>query len=329
MDSFRHGKHRVSAAMSILSHYNGTPELIVMTHPHRDHFEGMIDLIDVYPKTKIGCVIPARIENRNLPQLDPVNALKSGVKPTYDRVMQEWTKSPERKWETFRHATWSIEGLHVTSLHPIRPVSCTEWRAKVHGTETQKVFVGYLLRRRLSRSFALPAIAFAGSGTPQRRRCWFCRDCPRLSRGPDFGRLPLAQQSRLSLQLPKSSQTKKSSQPGQSNQTLRLGLAAGSVPATRGSGVVSRSPQPAERLRPQAAGTVPGRPETPAKVHGTETQKVFGGYLLRRRLSRSFALPAIAFAGSGTPQRRRCRFCRDCPRLFRGPDFGRLPLAQQ
>lgn len=130
IDSFRHGKDRVSAARSILSHYNGTPELIVLTHPHKDHFEGMIDLIDFYPKTKIGCVIPARIENKNLPQLDPVNALKSGAKPTYDRIMQEWTKSPERKWETFRHATWSIEGLRVTSLHPIRPVSSAEWSEK-------------------------------------------------------------------------------------------------------------------------------------------------------------------------------------------------------
>ncbi|MFM7055559.1 MAG: transposase [Planctomycetota bacterium] len=59
------------------------------------------------------------------------------------------------------------------------------------------------------------------------------------------------------------------------HQTLRLALAAGTVPATRGSGVVRPTPRPAERLRPQPAGTVPGRPRTRqryAKVHGTQTR---------------------------------------------------------
>jgi len=58
IDSFKAGRSRRPAAEPIITRYGGRVEVLALTHPHADHFEGFIDLIDRYDEAILGCVYP-------------------------------------------------------------------------------------------------------------------------------------------------------------------------------------------------------------------------------------------------------------------------------
>ena len=58
IDSFQVGRPHRPAAEPIITQYGGRVEVLALTHPHADHFEGFIDLIDRYNEAMLGCVYP-------------------------------------------------------------------------------------------------------------------------------------------------------------------------------------------------------------------------------------------------------------------------------
>lgn len=114
------------AAESVVARYEGTVSCIVLTHPHGDHYPGIIGLIDENPGAKLGCVHPsASPPDPAFP--DPVAVLKQQARPAYVRIWDEWEANTGRRWETFRREVYDFPGRKLTSLHPVRPLPLGAW----------------------------------------------------------------------------------------------------------------------------------------------------------------------------------------------------------
>jgi len=127
IDSFQVGRPHRPAAESIITQYGGRVEVLALTHPHADHFEGFIDLIDRYNEAKLGCVYPGDSPATRGLSADPIAARKEGAKRVFTRIWDEWERDHARRRSTFRDDTWSIGDATVTSLHPDPPVDPTRW----------------------------------------------------------------------------------------------------------------------------------------------------------------------------------------------------------
>jgi len=127
IDSFKAGTHRRPAAEPIITKYGGQVEVLALTHPHADHFEGFIDLIDRYDKAMLGCVHPRDSRGTRDLSADPITLLKEGAKPAYTRIWYEWEQNHARRQTTFRGDNWNVGEATVTSLHPVRPVNPRQW----------------------------------------------------------------------------------------------------------------------------------------------------------------------------------------------------------
>ncbi|MCA9031195.1 MAG: MBL fold metallo-hydrolase [Planctomycetaceae bacterium] len=115
------------AAEAIVDEFGGTVSIIVLTHPHQDHYKGFIELIDENPNAVIGCVHPKHgTEGIGVPT-DPIALLNQQAKPTYDRIWDEWKADERRKWQTFRHETQQVGDGTLTSLHPVKPLGAAAW----------------------------------------------------------------------------------------------------------------------------------------------------------------------------------------------------------
>lgn len=126
IDSLKAGGR--AAAQHIMDKYGGRLELIVMTHPHADHHDGIVDLINSSPDCLVGCVRPAT--TRAVPDglaADPYQQLKQGAKAAFTRISKAWEDHSPRRWETFRRSKLTVGKAFITSLHPAEPINAAEW----------------------------------------------------------------------------------------------------------------------------------------------------------------------------------------------------------
>ena len=115
------------AADVVVGKYGGRVACIVLTHPHQDHHLGIRELLELNSTAVIGCMHPKANPPQSPLSPDPVVALKQRAKTVYDRIMQEWTNNPTRKWVTFRKEFRKIGDATITSLHPPVPVDPTQF----------------------------------------------------------------------------------------------------------------------------------------------------------------------------------------------------------
>jgi hypothetical protein len=115
------------AAEYIISRYGGTVAAIVLTHPHADHYPGLLELIDVHTNAVIGCVHPKDSGPGGPLTVDASSALKQRAKPTYVRIWDEWQATAVRRWDTFRRREHTVGAAKFTPLHPVRPVHRADW----------------------------------------------------------------------------------------------------------------------------------------------------------------------------------------------------------
>lgn len=144
IDSFKCAKR--PAAEFVVAKYGGQVATIVLTHPHQDHFPGILELIDSYADAALGCVHPQHSGTVVPLAFDPMTALKQRAKPTYDRVWTEWQRNNLRRWDTFRHSARTISGATVTPLHPAFPVSPAAWSDDPNGISSAMLVEWHSLR---------------------------------------------------------------------------------------------------------------------------------------------------------------------------------------
>lgn len=112
------------AAQFLTQRYGGTVHTIVLTHPHADHYNGILELLQDNPTASIGCVHPNE-SSGPAAAFDPKSALKQRAKPTYDFI---WNQCSGRRWSSFRHTERAIGEATLTSLHPPNPVAPADWQ---------------------------------------------------------------------------------------------------------------------------------------------------------------------------------------------------------
>src|SRR5271166_151935 len=79
IDSFKIRQRNRPAAQSLISRYGGQVEVLALTHPHEDHYEGFIDLIEHHDHAVLACVFPRHVQGGRDLSADPIAALKEGA----------------------------------------------------------------------------------------------------------------------------------------------------------------------------------------------------------------------------------------------------------
>lgn len=125
VDSFRDDDE--AAGNVVLKEWSKAADLLIFTHPHDDHCAGFIDLIEASPNARIGCLHPFESTFLDEVSNDPLDMFSAMAKRTYDRVRQEWSQDPSKRWLTKRSAEHRFPDAIVRSLHPKSPTNMHQW----------------------------------------------------------------------------------------------------------------------------------------------------------------------------------------------------------
>ena len=125
IDSFKCGRPSRPAAESIVSRYGGKVVLVVLTHPHQDHYPGFVDLIDRYSEAVLGCVQPQ--DDSGMTNALPVDATSQALKAVreghlYANLGRMDDGAEHEGGIRFVVRRAFVGQATITSLHPVRPV---------------------------------------------------------------------------------------------------------------------------------------------------------------------------------------------------------------
>jgi beta-lactamase superfamily II metal-dependent hydrolase len=129
VDSFKCGSPKQAAAVQAIRWFGGNVAAVALTHPHADHYQGIIDLIEYNATSLLACVHPRDAGPVGGLANDATAHLREGAKPAYTRMWDECQTNPGRRWDTFRDTSRMIGTATVTALHPTRPVNPAAWSA--------------------------------------------------------------------------------------------------------------------------------------------------------------------------------------------------------
>jgi hypothetical protein len=126
VDSFR--SRDIAAANLVLDHFLARASLVVLTHPHKDHVLGFIDLLENSTDALIGALLPNDDGVLNKPNDGIASLFGNEAIRTFERIHREWQNNSAKKWQTSRGAEYQIPNGKIISLHPAIPTSIAQWQ---------------------------------------------------------------------------------------------------------------------------------------------------------------------------------------------------------
>lgn len=127
---------RILYAPSILDYYAALPQLVVLTHPHQDHYQGLQEVIDratAGPPDSwpvLGLAVPPETGPRDGTIGDLVGYLKrGGVEQVVSAIVDRWDRAPRCKWNMKPGSTQQLGEATVRAVSPTVPMRNTAQRA--------------------------------------------------------------------------------------------------------------------------------------------------------------------------------------------------------
>lgn len=104
VDSFR--RSGINPAVEVLRRAGVTPSAVVMTHPHKDHAEGLGELIQMLgPEGVVGCFSPLVSEHERFLDDDREGWLRKGAaEQALSSILAAW-QTPARRWRLQAEST--------------------------------------------------------------------------------------------------------------------------------------------------------------------------------------------------------------------------------
>jgi glyoxylase-like metal-dependent hydrolase (beta-lactamase superfamily II) len=114
VDSFDCDTPRRPAGEFLLRHFGGKLAALILTHPHKDHCDGIVELIDLDATSVLACVHP---NNSDAPGTIPIDAIAYLKKSINRHTLAFGTSGPKRlsrRHDTFRKDQLDVGGARCS-----------------------------------------------------------------------------------------------------------------------------------------------------------------------------------------------------------------------
>lgn len=116
IDSCRIAKQ--AAALHVLRRYGGKLTLLLLTHRHKDHYRGFVDLTGWGEWSRIGCNDWRVTDAEPIDAADPEDQLGAGLAQVLAEIQNQWRVRPTSRLLTRRGANCAIGHGVLHILHP-------------------------------------------------------------------------------------------------------------------------------------------------------------------------------------------------------------------
>jgi beta-lactamase superfamily II metal-dependent hydrolase len=116
IDSCRIAKQ--AAALHVLRRYGGKLALLLLTHRHRDHYRGFVDLIAWGVWNRVGCNDWRVADAEPVDAADPEDQLGAGLAQVLAEIQNQWQTRPASRLQTHRGASYDFSEGKLHILHP-------------------------------------------------------------------------------------------------------------------------------------------------------------------------------------------------------------------
>ena len=116
IDSCRVAKQ--AAALHVLRQYGGKLSLLMLTHRHKDHYCGFVDLIGWGEWSRIGCNDWRVADAESVNSADPEDQLGKGLAQVFAEIQNQWRSRPTSRLVTRRGANCPLGDGVLHILHP-------------------------------------------------------------------------------------------------------------------------------------------------------------------------------------------------------------------
>lgn len=128
------GVGRTRYGPALLAHYRASPQLIALTHPHRDHAVGVADVVDLFTQgpvskwPKIGLLWPTPRDRVNMRD---VQAYFAGgvVEDALSAIQDRWRRQPKSRWTLEVGSSTRLGEATILVASPEREASRAAWKA--------------------------------------------------------------------------------------------------------------------------------------------------------------------------------------------------------